>query len=379
MYNPEPVFGADDTMVNGDILVGQTSNVIYDNTANYIVHIPRDFNTANDPGNFEPLPTTKAQLTAFMCLNLHALRAAVADEAHRVALCYYRFLAVKYRLMSYHYGSEAYHVDYNQCVRTNVNEITIANLNTDDDQGLSAANKRAAHALLTAHLTLNNFRLWNKNFINIVCTLAYMFRSRGHHYFGEMQPKYESLWRKYATRDNNIGCTWEHVTTIGLHAIMPLILDNFWTHCRDTAKCDGALSIRHSCFGAGTSVFNVVNRGVTDLLLVLPHIEERVAEPLNLLRQAVAQCERNRWAHTINARFYGADPTRLDEGPIGVIAALIKACVEGLVPDAPLLESKSLKRAAAHAPISGAAYGRAITNYVKGDRFLAIPNSASNG
>lgn len=377
MYKIDTVFGADDTKVNGDILSHQVSNVVYDRSREYLVLIPYDMQTAQDPGEFAPLPTLKKDLLAFMILNLDNMIEGNfgGDGAQKVALCYYRFLAVKYRLMSDHYDAKNYFVDYNQVQRVADKDVTVDNLVADNDDGLTADKKHAASALLTTNLTAANFAVWNSTFINIVCTVAYMFRVRGHHYFPEMQSKYEQLWTKFATRTKGLGCTWEQVSTIGLHAIIPSVLDQFWLAMAAAAKCDGALIIRLNAFAAGTSSYNICNRGMTDLLVVFPQLEDRIGDAIQAVRDGVAACERNRWAHSINARFYGAPTDRLDEGPIGIIAALIRACVDGLAPESPLLESKALKRAANVAPISGAAYGKAINNYIKGEKFLAITSS----
>ena len=65
----------------------------------------------------------------------------------------------------------------------------------------------------------------------------------------------------------------------------------------------------------------------------------------------VANCVTGRWTNGINARYYGANPTRLDLAEFAPIAATIVGVYDSSANDATLLESKSLAREAKGAPL----------------------------
>ena len=85
----------------------------------------------------------------------------------------------------------------------------------------------------------NAFMLWmnqhqegikriTQYFSNAVCTVAYVLRQLGHHYVGGdvYSGAYQRIWSKVAGGENTniFTASWEHIATIGLHAIMPILL-----------------------------------------------------------------------------------------------------------------------------------------------------------
>jgi len=374
--DPNAIFGANDDRVNGDILVHTTEGVVYDNSAQYVVPVPTDYPVAADPTNFPAIPITRVHATAFLMLNTYMINLAVPAINLQTAsfLAYYRFLAVKYGLASPRYMANAYNVGYNQCVVLPGPNGTSGDVNGNNDHGIPAANKAAVQAAIVANITVVNTRHINTTFTNIVCLLAYMFRTRGHHFIPDMQEKYERLWGKCKAAQTDKHGTFEQIVTIGLHCVFPQLLDRFWARAMELGTCDAVIALRYTAYSAGTSLFNVVDQGIRDLLTVIPKVADVLPDEIEYVRSQNTILKNNRWAHSVNARLYGADPTRLDESRVGVVAALIRSCIDALANDSPILESKALARAAKLAPIAGAAYTVAIKNYIRSDKFVALGN-----
>jgi len=368
------IFGADDTRVNGDILHNVTEGVIYDNNASYISAVPSDFPVAADPAGFAAIAVTRAQATAFLLLNTYYINQAIPAVSLQNAafLAYYRFLAVKYGLTSPRYAPNNYNVAYNQCFFVPGANSTCADILGMNDHGVPNAAKANVQAALVNSLTVVNLRHMHSVFVNLVCLLAYMFRTRGHHYLPDMQEKYERLWAKCRASNFDKHGSFEHIMTVSFHFIYPQVLDQYWTHALARGTCDAVIGLRYSAFAAGTSLFNVVDQGIRDLLTVIPKIADVLPNEIEYVHAQTNVLRNNRWAHSVNARLYAADATRLDESRVGVVAALIRSCVEALASDSPILESKSLARAAKLAPIAGAAYTVAIKNYIRSDKFVAL-------
>jgi len=368
------IFGADDTRVNGDILHHVTEGVIYDNNAAYVALVPNDFPMSADPAGFVPNPVTRVQATAFLVLNTHSINAAVPTITMQNAafLAYYRFLAVKYGLASPRYAPNNYNVGYNQCRTLGGHNGNCADINGINDHGVPNAAKAGIQAALVNALTVANIRHMHSTFVNLVCLLAYMFRTRGHHYLPDMQEKYDRIWAKCKASNFDKHGSFEHIMTISLHFVYPQILDQFWAHAMARGQCDAVIGLRYTSFAAGTALFNVVDQGIRDLLTVIPKIADVLPDEIEYVHNQTNVLKNNRWAHSVNARLYAADPSRLDETRVGVVAALIRSSVDALASDSPILESKALARAAKLAPIAGAAYTVAIKNYIRSDKFVAL-------
>lgn len=368
--NPDAIFGADDTQINGDILVKAVVGDSYDRNASYMVYVPTDMNVADQPGDFEPINHGRRAVTAFLavnCSHIHEVDPNVTFE-DAAELAYIRYLALKYRLISPLYRINDYHCDYNQCELLGMADVNAVLAN--DDVGFPAVNQAAVQSALATVLVPAKRNALHKAFINLVCLVAYMFRSRGHHYMPEMLAKYNEVWGKTGSKDVAFRNDFGRISTIGLHAIMPIILDDFWTQMKDEEKCDPVLMLRWDCAAAGTALFQVLSQGIKDLSVVFPKIREIMKTEIDYVEQMAEEIESDRWAHSINARFYNATRGRLNENHSGAVGALISAVMTSLTPEADLNKSAALKRAARFAPITGAAMGAAIRAFVKSDKFI---------
>lgn len=364
------IFGNNDRYVNGDILIVSKSGVKYENDARLIVTCLNDTPTAPEPAEFAPLNFTKRQAAAFIGYNAHTITETTPGLAlnQAVELAYFRFLAVKYRLVSPQYLPENFRVRYNQCVV--LANSSSNNVSANDEHTLPAIRKAELQAAMAAVLTHVNKERYNSIFINLVCMLAYMFRTRGHHYNASMNDKYNDIWRKTASNTVVLLNVWENIMTVGLHAIIPVVLDSFWEVMIKQDKVDPILELRFLSAAAGTALFPVLQKGMSDLLVVFPQAKLLLQNEIEYVEGICLDLKRDRWAHSINATYYGANRGRFDEAKTGAVGALIKAVLDAIVPGTDLTNSEALKRAAKLAPITGSALGVALKSYIKSEAFM---------
>jgi len=372
--NADLIFGVNNDRVNGDILIIDRGGDLYEANAAYTVQCPADFATSGDPGTFNHIQYTREQVTAFLTLNIHAINQAVPTINLNSAaeLAYIRFLCVKYRLVSEQYDHNDYNVDYNQCVKLAGQHDTVAEILGNNNHGIPQAAKAGVQAAIVATLTNDNLRRLNTTFTNLVCLVAYMFRVRGHHYLSDMLPRYQHLWGKTTTAGRAFLNSWEHLATVGLHAVIPWILDDFWIKAVKDEKCDVILRLRINAAAAGTALIPVLDQGLKDVITVFPAISKIMPDEIQYISDRNDHLRNYRWDHSINARYYGANNERIDEKQTGAAGALIRAAITQLAPGTDLEGSKALQRAAKFAPITGAALGIALRNFVRSDKFLAL-------
>lgn len=286
---------------------------------------------------------------------------------------YFRFLSLKYGLMSNLWQAGDLHGCYNQTRvrRNNANDdnLDAGEILADDAEGLDGIARAEVQLAFTSHLTAARRKSLNTIFANMVCLLAYMFRTRGHHWKEEYNERYMAIWRKTATAHLMNDPDFKNIMTVGLHAIPPVVLDEFYEHCVNHGLCDAVLVLRYNSLAAGTAVYGAVMAGVRDLKAVFPGILEKLHAEVDHIEKTYIEVKAHRWAHSVNARFYGQNRDRLAEENIGAVAALIKAAVDSLAPDHDLVKAKSLQRVAKIAPITGAAYARAIREYIATPEF----------
>lgn len=261
--------------------------------------------------------------------------------ADAAKICFLRFLAVRVGLISPEFATDAFHVKYNEAVR------------------LNAANTVAAVTAATTNvrelLSEDTRRSLQKNFSNIVCCIAYMFRVRGHHYIPDMKTKYQDLWTRCQKSGDNPGIDWELVAHDSLHAIMPIVLDNYWVNCSESGKIAGALVKRIDSAPAGVAAIRAVYAGAEDLRMAIPGIYNKFKAHFDELDGLVKDLRSNRWSGSINRRYYGpsAVAVNFNEQRFGAIASVIVHCLQAFAPGSPLLQSKALQRISNNAPITG--------------------------
>ncbi len=94
-----------------------------------------------------------------------------------------------------------------------------------------------------------------QNFTNIVCMVAYVFRAKGHHFVEgqDYGDTYDRIWNKVNSTRNKLESACKNTSTIGLHAILPLILDRYWGWVYKRGCCAPPPGLLHRVAAAGTA------------------------------------------------------------------------------------------------------------------------------
>lgn len=188
---------------------------------------------------------------------------------------------------------------------------------------------------------------------NMLCLVAYMFRSQGHHYLADYQSKYESLWSKWAEADKKFANTWATLATIGCHCIPPYRLDNFWLGAVAEGATAAALSLRVTVPAAGTAAVFTMHAGWIDLVNVYGGCfgqQKELADELEAIYRDL-RLPQNRWKFGINAALYGEQSNRLNLEAFAPLAAAVLGAYQELVERSTLVQSASLVREAGNAPL----------------------------
>lgn len=367
----DALFNEADDVFNGDYLKYNTSEEPYDDTPLCLVHTVVGALGKAELMDFSHVALTRREMAALLVRNVAAIQAAdnaiVAADACTIA--YLRVTALRYGLVSSVWNLAQIHSRYNQCVAPTANTITVANMLADDANGLGQAEKQAAVAAINANLNLARRQVLNKVFVELVCTVAFMFRSRGHHYDASYIPRYDAIWKKTASYVHMPVVNWLHVARYALHAIPPIVLDEFWGHCTVDSKISEPLILRYTVKAAGTAIYGVLDVGVRDICAVLPNLKEVLKDSYDQLQEDIKKVEADRWNHSINAVYYGGNRTRLNEQNIAAIAAFVRGFLESLNEEHPLKKSPALERVANQAPITGAVLSRVTKQVIMSDKF----------
>jgi len=330
-----------DEFLNGECFVAGEIGELEDNPAHRAVIFGANTPAATTPGTAQAF--TSAQAEEFIKLNYQALSLAKPDlQAQDVAkVCFLRFLAARVGLISPEFDPQVYNVRYNEAVRLSAQNTVVM-------LGAVRTNVRE----LLAEKTRRDLQ---KDFSNIVCAVAYMFRVRGHHFIEDMRTKYSDLWKRCQKGSDTAGLPWHLVAHDALHAIIPSILDEYWVNMSKDGKIAGALVKRLDSAPAGTAAIRAVYSGAQDLRMAIPGIYTKFKAHFDELDLIVETLRANRWAGSINRRFYGPQATAVhfNEQRFGAIAAVIVQCLYAFANNSPLLQSKALLRIADNAPITG--------------------------
>lgn len=130
---------------------------------------------------------------------------------------------------------------------------------------------------------------------------------------------------------------------MGLHAIMPSVLDGYWSLSTRESRIAPPLQLRYSVPAVGTAAVFALTVGWQDasnVYGILLGANDEAYQNLQLLHE---ECKAHRWRHGINARYYGENPTRLDMSPFSALAGTVVGVYESAAENATLL-SKNLAR-----------------------------------
>lgn len=279
-----------------------------------------------------------------------AVPVANISDVSLYEVCLLRLLAYKHRLISPAINPHDYHVIYNDCKDSDatVQDSIIARVRAHPSYD---AQRNAIAQWMNQNRPY--VRLIINGFSNLVCTVAYVFRQKGHHYIsgGDYAECYQRIWAKVDKSNAPLHATWETRSTIALHAIMPSVLDGYWSLCVNESRIAPPLQLRYNVPAAGTAAVFALVVGWQDAKNVYGILLNNSDEAYQRLQALHASCLIHRWRHGINARYYGEDPTRLDMSPYSSLAATVVGVYESAAENATLLQSKSLGREALSAPL----------------------------
>lgn len=145
--------------------------------------------------------------------------------------------------------------------------------------------------------------------------------------------------------------SWCNIATIGLHAIIPCILDLYWRSQAAKSRISAPLSIRVNVAAAGTAAIFALCVGWEDARKVYSDLLYDQEAKFNELRAIVNACETHRWKHAINAKYYGETGNRLNLSRFSSLSATVVGVYQGAAPEATLLGALSLQREASGSPL----------------------------
>lgn len=227
-----------------------------------------------------------------------------------------KYLCYRHRLCSPTVNNADYYVMYNDAKVSDVGDPNSI-LGRIRAAGTYAATNDGGMTYLNQHRQL--VRFLTNQFTNIICTVAYVFRQLGHHFKsgGSYKDTYKRIWRKVNGTDlpEGASASWEQISTIGVHSVMLCILDGYWAFSRRTGKCAAPLNLRFTVPAAGKAAPFALYVGWNDARSIYGVVLQDNEETYDKLEFLVRQLKDNRWAHGINAQYYGARTARIGMSP----------------------------------------------------------------
>jgi hypothetical protein len=306
------------------------------------------------------------EIHGFIWVNYEHLVAAGIERRVAVKIAYIRFLAARHNLMNPGFDTAGHHVRYNDAKRLTEADTLAAQQRS---RGEGAVNFEAD---MKSELTVEWKKRTRLQFVDLVCSVAYVFRVRGHHWRPDLQDRYVSLWANCLHNQQDMPVPWVNVATHGLHAIMPDVLDEFWANCCNAEKCAGTLIKRWNSAPAGVAGVYALKKGLDDVLTIFPGVQTRIPESFQRFNELYARVTRERWGGSINSRYYGAPRIRVNDDEIGALASVVKSMYSRLSPESRLNDSPALARLAELAPVTGASIGMAAGRTIANERFTLI-------
>lgn len=357
MVDIDTTYTDDAQYLNGfayrDLGVGES----FINVANNVCWFPHNLGGIADGQMFEDRGLTRAQMGRVLGENFLALRATGTDPVVAIKVAYIRSQLIQTGLISNLWVPATYHVNY---IDTNTG---IARPNFNDQVTAAGGFDYGANCDV-------NFRNSVKdNLLNVICCLAYVFRTRAHHYTPDILPVYQKMYPKMGFNPAEWGLSIDQINVMALHCIPPIVLDHVWTYCVQNSHCSGTLVKRYNSPAAGTAAFFAARNSIHDLKNVVPSLIALHKDAVDACDAICRDYERNRWIGSINHKYYGVERKVIDESILGGLAALTISILMAFDPTAPMLQSPSLKRVSSNAPITTAVIGTALKTIVKSEKF----------
>jgi len=349
-----------DNDLNGECFVSGDAGEREESLVHRHVVFSKNLPAAKDGNAGVKVLFTLEEADRFIRLNYYYLKKVAPNlpNSDVAKIAFLRFLAARNGLVSPEFKAETYHVKYNEAIRLTTKQIRQLNMPPDGDYQTVLTDKMREKLMA--------------DFSNSVCAVAFMFRVRGHHWLPDMDDAYKNLWKKCLKDQDNPGVNWELIAHHSYHSIMPVILDNYWITCKDGGRIAGALVKRFDSAPAGVAAVRAVFAGAEDIRMCVPALVSNFKSHFDELDRVVKNLRANRWAGSINRRYYNAPALDFDEQKFGAIASVVVNALQTFAANSQLLKSKALLRVANNAPITGGIVSRSIAtvatdpNLVKG-------------
>ena len=308
-----------------------------------------EFPVRNDSEKNAPLVFKPNQTAQFITDQMLYLRVNCKIDDNEVSneqlfeIALIRYLAYKHRLVCANQRPDLIYVRYSEVsiFPTEGPESVGALLGVSDKGQMLAA-------LCRQRLNTDRAKIaWTVSvFSDLICTIAYLFRSRGHHYLDGFGQIYENLWAKIESTQERFKSTWAMLATDALHVIFPCVLDHYWNLMRMRSQISPSLVLGWTVPAAGTAAIFAVGVGWDDAKTVYGVILAQRAELEKHLDELLIKCQAGRWHHSINAKYYGAPSDRLDLSRLKPLCATVYGVYQTGAPEASLLLSPALKQEA---------------------------------
>jgi len=335
--------------LNGHNYIGSQEGELLEQSDDTTIYINAGLVTANKP--LEVVKNAKEESLKFIMLNATTIITnankdpSLSDVKNAIIVAFHRLCAIEAGLISEKFDHKTYYVNYNEAKRVDENKLA----------------PKVTIVDVMKYLTKDVVEFIVHTFTDRVCLVAYVFRVRGHHWTEHLEELYKRIWDKCRYPADKVYIPWRLIARAAYHAILPVILDDYYAECYRTGKVNGALLIRFESAPAGSAGPHVLAQGVRDLQMVAPGIKAQLDESMVKLDMILNELKKHRFNGSVNARYYGASRVAIQEKELGAVAATILAALEGLASDAPLAKSNALRRIANNAPITGAVLGKAIS------------------
>lgn len=279
------------------------------------------------------------------------LTAIMVPDRQLLDIVILRLLALREGLVSHVNDLDTLYITFGEVTRKQT-----ANMPADV---LDTAQAEIALAITAAGLDCPGYMASMRvMFTNVVCLMAYVFRTRGHHYMDAYSEIYNRLWDKIITPSTTglLKAQWQHITTVGLHAIAPIVLDTYWRVSSRLSRCAATLATRLNAPAAGTAAVYSLRAGLEDSEEIILETRFFELQEFRRLKQRIQtiirECSVSRWRNSVNARLYGENVERLDLQDHQKLAAMVLGIYQGISKSSTLLQSQSLVREAHNKPIT---------------------------
>jgi hypothetical protein len=393
--------------VNGfsQLDLGTTEVLVSSSVNQYLFDLSTE--SALDSQLGEDAPMNRAQYRRFIRINYCHLREHGIEPAKSMCIAILKYFSAQARLVSVHFSPDDYHVHYTEAIivprrSSDVTDTIRPKLDDETEEdyaaffiqesafsligqgGLDEAERSRNKRLFTDELLAKydteltdpnapqnkvDIKLLSNIFPNLVCMLAFVFRSRGHHYLPEYDDIYSKLWSGCGYDGISLPLDFSEIFVTSLHAVYPLILDTFWLYCCDGNLCSGNLKKRKDCAPAGSAYVYSLRNGVMDVVAVFPQLQKTYEAIIARLNEVYTILRNDRWAGSINHTYYGVRRVELDESDYIQIASIVFGLYTEFAPNSPILKSRSLKKVSDNAPLIGAVLGTTLRALTRSEEY----------